>query len=100
MMYFIALRLQGPETEYEQLFNLIKALGPWSNRLSPTWVVESRYSASAIRDLLKKAIKPGDRVFVGQFVKNWAGTNMGPDFPEWMNRRSFDAPVPLKPKLQ
>lgn len=89
-MYFIALRLQKPWEEYENLENAIKALGPWSNRLETTWLVESRLSSRTIRDLLKPHIQPGDRLFVGQFARNWAGTGMGEGFPEWLKRRTFD----------
>lgn len=94
MMYFVTLVLQGQDADYANLFNVIQALGPWSNRMgNRCWMVESRYSAKAIRDLLKPQIKQGDRVFVAQFVQNWAGTNMGDGFKEWMDRRTFDVPV-------
>ncbi len=89
MMYFIGLQLKGTPEEYANLYNAIQALGSWSNRLENTWIVQSRFSASRIRDLLKTHLKPQDRLFVGQFVKNWAGTGMGEGFPEWLNRRAF-----------
>lgn len=90
-MYFIALELQGPDENYEGLFNALKALGPWSNRLPHTWLIESKASSRQIRDLLKPMIKDTDRLFVGQFTGgNWAGTGMGTGFPEWLNRRSFE----------
>jgi hypothetical protein len=89
-MYFIALTLQGKTSEYEPLYNALKALGPWSNRLPSTWLVESRLSARRIRDLLKPHLKSADRLFVGQFSRNWAGTGMGAGFPDWMTRRSFE----------
>ena len=89
MMYFINLTLQAEESEYENLTDVIKTLGPWSNRLKGTWLVEARLSSRQIRDLLKGHMKPGDRIFVGQFERNWAGTNMGEGFPEWMERRNF-----------
>lgn len=91
-MYFIGFHVQGPESEYENLRNAIKALGPWSNRLPNTWLVESKLSARRIRDLLKPHMRETDRLFVGQFVnQNWAGTGMGSGFPEWLNRRAFDS---------
>jgi hypothetical protein len=93
-MYMIALGLSGKHEEYGALETAIKALGPWSNRMPETWIVETRISAKRIRDLLKVHLEPGDRLFVGQFTKNWAGTNMGPSFPEWMGRRTFDDTKP------
>ena len=92
-MYFIAMHLTASDESYENLRNAMKALGAWSNRLPNCWIVESKLSARRIRDLLKPHLKDTDRLFVGQFVnQNWAGTGMGSGFPEWLNRRSFDAP--------
>lgn len=97
MMYFVATHTMGEESEYEGLTNAIKALGPWSNRLKNCWLVESNFSSGRIRDLVKPHLQfeKGDRVFVAQFSKNWAGTGMGTDFPEWLNRRDFE--IPAKP---
>ena len=95
MMYIILLELNGKAAEeYGDLERAIKALGNWSNRVRGSWVVESRFSAAQVRDLLKPHIVSGkDRVFVARFTRNWAGTGMGEGFPEWMNRRQFDAPA-------
>jgi hypothetical protein len=94
MMYIILLELNGrPATEYPDLERAIKALGNWSNRVRGTWMVESKFTSSQIRDLLKPHIVAGqDRMFVARFSKSWAGTGMGTGFQEWMNRRSFDLP--------
>lgn len=91
MMYFINLTLQAPEEQYPALLETIKAIGSWSNRLRGCWLVESRMSARQIRDILKAHLKSGDRIFVGQMTRNWAATNMGEGFPEWMERRAWDA---------
>jgi hypothetical protein len=96
MMYFVALRLQEPFDNYPDLRRALEALGPWSNRLGDTWLVESAFGATRIRDLLKPHIKAGDRLFVGQFSQNWAGTGMGNDFPDWLKRRKFDREAPVK----
>jgi hypothetical protein len=92
MMYFVALKLSKPadSTEYEALQLAIKALGPWSDRLGDTWLVETRLGAGQIRTLLKAHLLAGDRLFVGQFTQNWAGFNMGRGFPEWAGRRKFE----------
>lgn len=92
MMYFVALKLSKPadSPEYEGLQLAIKALGPWSDRLGDTWLVESRLGAGQIRTLLKAHMLDGDRLFVGQFTQNWAGYNMGRGFPEWAQRRTFE----------
>lgn len=94
MMYLIVLELNArPAAEYPDLERAIKALGNWSNRLKGAWIVETRFSASQIRDLLKPHLVPNaDRLFVARFTQGWAGTNMGQGFQEWMNRRNFDRP--------
>ena len=89
-MYFVAFQLRAPRAEYDNLFNALQALGPWSNRLSDCWLGHSRYPARRIRDLLKVHLTPGDRLFVGQFSRNWSASNMGDGFPEWMGRRAFE----------
>ncbi|MFZ5478247.1 MAG: hypothetical protein ACOZNI_15880 [Myxococcota bacterium] len=94
MMFLIVTELNArPAAEYPDLERAIKALGNWSNRLKNGWIVESRFNASQIRDLLKPHLVSGqDRIFVARMTKNWAGTGMGDGFQEWMNRRNFDAP--------
>lgn len=91
MMYLVLLELNArPADQYPDLERAIKALGNWSNRVRGAWIVESRFSAQQIRDLLKPHIGAGqDRLFVARIGGNWAGTGMGPGFQEWMNRRDF-----------
>lgn len=93
MMYLVVLELNArPADQYADLERSIKALGNWSNRTKGAWIVESRFTASQIRDLLKPHVGAEDRVFVARFTRNWAGTGMGQGFQEWMNRRNFDNP--------
>lgn len=98
MMYFVAARLvEDPRSErgqvrYANFLNAIQGLGAWSDRMGNVWLVESKLSASRIRSLLKPHLATNERLFVGQFTKNWAGYNMGETFPEWIGRRDFDVP--------
>jgi hypothetical protein len=98
MMYFVSARLGEDVTtdagkeKYENLLNAVTSMGAWSDRMGNTWLIESKLSASRIRTLLKPHVFDGDRIFVGQFTNNWAGYNMGANFPEWMKRRDFSAP--------
>ena len=96
MMYFVAMQLNGSleDEKYLDLKNQLEALGPWSNRLGPTWLIESSFSARRLRDLLKPHVHTNDRVFVGEFNTNWAGYGMGNSFPDWMARRGSIRPVP------
>lgn len=93
MMFLVTLELNArPADQYDDLERAIKALGNWSNRLKGAWFVESRFNASQIRDLLKPHVGQGDKIFVARMTRGWAGYAMGEGFPEWMNRRQFDAP--------
>jgi hypothetical protein len=93
MMYLVVLELNArPADQYPDLERAIKALGNWSNRLRGSWMVQSRFSASQVRDLIKPHLGAGDKVFVSRMSSGWAGYNMGQGFPEWLNRQSFDAP--------
>lgn len=98
MMYFVALKLRKPLSEYHGLQATLKSVGPWSNRMQLTWFIESHLSARRLRDQLKPHMLPGDKLFVAEFNNNWAGAGMGPTFPEWMGRRTtlrkVDAVVP------
>jgi hypothetical protein len=79
-VYLVLLELNGrPAGEYGDLERAIKALGNWSNRMRGMWMVETRFTAAQVRDLL----------FVQRMTTNWAGTNMGDGFSDWMARRKF-----------
>lgn len=95
MMYVILLELNAkPADQYTDLERAIKALGNWSNRVKGTWMVETRFSAQQIRDLLKPSIVGGqDKLFVSRMTTSWAGTGMGEGFQDWMNRRQFNPPT-------
>ena len=92
-MYVVALHLTGEPGSYEPLNAALQKLGDWSNRLPGAWLVQSNRSSREIRDTLKPLIGANDRVFVAQITRNWAATNMGAGFPEWIGRRNFDAPA-------
>lgn len=94
MTYLIVLELNARAAgEYPDLERAIKALGDWSNRVKGTWIVESRFTASQIRDLLKPHIVAGqDRLFVARLNGTWSATGLPEPFQEWMRRRNFAAP--------
>ncbi len=90
-MYLIAIELTArPADQYPDLEKAIKALGNWSSRMKGVWLVESRFNAAQIRDLLKPTLVAGrDKLFIARMTTNWAGTGMGDGFQDWMNRRKF-----------
>jgi hypothetical protein len=87
------LRTESGKATYANFVNAVTALGPWSDRMADTWIVETKLSASRIRDLLKPHLKANDRLFVAQITQNWASFAMGPQFPAWIRRRDFTGPA-------
>jgi len=100
MMYLINFGA-GENTSSEAIGKLdagVKALGNWSSRIPNTWLLETRLNAAQIRDRLKQFVSDenGDRIFIARISQNWAGRNMGPNFPEWLKRREFGTFAPAQ----
>lgn len=88
MMYMVSFVLRhGTDADYPGLREEFDKLGPWSDRLKPTWLLECGMSSAQVRDALKAHIKPTDRIFVAEISRNWAAGSMGEGFGEWMQRR-------------
>ena len=107
MVYLITygrLRVEEQAQENETLKRLdaaIKVMGNWSNRIPNCWILETnRMNAVHIRDQLKQFLTAtqGDRLFVARISRNWAGTNMGEGFPEWLKGRDFGTFTPSNPE--
>jgi hypothetical protein len=94
-MYLVMVELNARSADqYGDLEKALKALGNWSNRMRGVWMIETRFTAQQVRDLLKPCIVPGqDRLLVARMTTSWAATGMGEGFQEWMNRRQFTPPA-------
>ena len=94
MMFMISYipATEDPAT-VERFDAAVKLIGNWANHLAKqhVWLVASRLNAGQIRDQLKPFINTdkGDRLFVARIAQNWAGTNMGEKFPEWLKGQEF-----------
>ena len=94
MMFMISYVPATEDPAAVERFNAaVKLIGNWSNTLSQqhVWFVASRLNANQLRDQLKAFINAdkGDRLFVARIAQNWAGTNMGANFPDWLKRQEF-----------
>lgn len=93
MVFMISVEFRSEDVVVKERIDAsIKTLGNSSNRLPGMYILESnRMGARGIRDHLKQFLDlpGGDRLFVARISRNWAGTNMGQGFPEWMKRREF-----------
>lgn len=92
MMFMITFHLRSQDPQDRTRFEAaVKKLGNWSNRVPGVFLVESKSSASQIRDFLKQHMGQQDTLFVARISTHWAGRNMGDGFPDWMKRRDFGA---------
>ena len=91
MMFLIVLDLRSNDPLVRKRIEAaVKTLGNWSNRLTNTWLLETKTeSARSLRDKLGQFTTETDRLFIARVSKNWAGRNMGAGFPEWLQRREF-----------
>ena len=93
MVFMIAVEVRSNDVVVKERIDAsIKTIGNWSNRVPGVYLLETdRMGARGIRDHLKQFLDlpAGDRLFVARISRNWAGTNMGQGFPEWMKRREF-----------
>jgi hypothetical protein len=54
----------GDSSDYEELYEAIKAYGTWARVTESTWIVVTDESASAVRDDLMRFMHDDDRLFV------------------------------------
>jgi hypothetical protein len=93
MVYSISFTLSGQQSEYQNFIQTLQSLGPWAHRMVNHYIVETSLTPVQVRDILKPHLKPGDRLFVGEMIQNWAATGVPEEFGAWMKRRNFRVPV-------
>lgn len=84
-IYQIDYDLQDPGQSYEDLYKAIMNLGDYIHILESTWIVGvSDYTASEIRDNLKKHIDSNDKLLVTKLSGGWATTFSNSD-TDWLH---------------
>ncbi len=91
MVHLVCFHLSAENAPFEEA---LKAMGPWSNRVPGAWLVETMLTPRQVRDRLGPHMLPQDRLFVARISRAWASRNLGPGFPDWMERRKTIDPAP------
>ncbi|MBN1336444.1 MAG: hypothetical protein JXB39_10830 [Deltaproteobacteria bacterium] len=95
MVHLVCFHLSAENQAFEEA---IKAMGPWSNRVPGSWIVETILTPRQVRDRLGKHLGAEDRLFVARISRVWASRNLGPGFPDWMERRKTIDPASTSPE--
>jgi len=82
--YIIDYDLNRPGQNYTELFEAIKALGPWWHCLDSTWIVKSNLTAVQIRDAVSSRIDRNDRLLVAELSGQAAWVGFNDECSSWL----------------
>lgn len=86
MLYSVSYDLQNATSEYQELYNGIKDFGTWWHQTESVWMIKTEKSAKEIRDYLTQFIKDGDKLFVIEVKKHWAGIGFSGNEYDWLKK--------------
>jgi hypothetical protein len=88
-LYFITYDLREPRRDYTNLFSGIMSVADdWLHPLESVWIVRSRYSEGAIRDVLREHVDANDALLVFEVKPNmWASWGLAPNHAHWLNQQ-------------
>lgn len=86
MIYSISYDLQNATSEYQDLYDGIKDFGTWWHQTESVWMIKTEKSAKEVRDYLIQFLKRGDKLFVIEVRKHWAGVGFGEEEYDWLNK--------------
>ena len=84
-VYLVTYDLRAPGRNYDDLYDALKKY-THCHGLESVWFIDSRNSATNIRDHLKKSIDSNDGLFVGKLTRAWAGFSI--ECGEWLKDTS------------
>ena len=82
--YIISFDLKNPGINHEQVTNTIKTAKNWAKLTSTSYLIVTEKTAAEIRDILIKALKTSDKIYIGQLDKSAAWLGMGVDISNWI----------------
>jgi hypothetical protein len=83
-IYAVTYDLMAPKQDYEKLFVILKSFTSYSKEFDSFWLIESKQSASDIRDLIKTTLDEDDKLFVIKVEKSWASTRISDKMVNWL----------------
>lgn len=84
MIYSISYDLQNAKSEYNDLYDGIKAYGIWWHQTESVWFISTNKSASEVRDYLTQFLRKGDKLFVIEVKRHWAGIGFTKKEYDWL----------------
>ena len=83
----IGYDLNRPGQNYPDLIERIKSLGAWWHYLDSTWLVDTSYSPTDVRDVLKGLIDQGDELLVIDVSgRTWSSYGLNDDATAWLKQ--------------
>jgi hypothetical protein len=84
-LYMISYDLRVQGRDYKAVGEAIQRLAKnFTRPLQSVWVVRSQFSATAIRDELKKHVDSNDGILVLSIDRDWATYNPAQNSAEWL----------------
>jgi hypothetical protein len=77
---------RGDATEYQALFEAIKAIGPWCHLLESVWLVQTSLGSSQVLERLKGCLASKDSLCVLEIGNDWATIAVSNDRVDWLRR--------------
>lgn len=90
MIYAINYDLCKPGTDYEGLYDAIKACGAWWHYLGSTWLVDTHLDANGIFSRIKAHIDTNDRMLIVGVTRDCSGW-LTQEAWDWINERKLKA---------
>ncbi|PEL71142.1 hypothetical protein CN637_03850 [Bacillus toyonensis] len=89
-VYAVTYDLMSPGQDYSDLHEKLKSYA-YSKNFESFWIIDTKKSASDIRDELKALIDSNDKLFVIEVEKHWASFNIPDGMVNWLksDNRTF-----------
>lgn len=84
--YLVSYDLRKPGRNYETLYKALKSYEAWAHPLESVWVLETRRSATEIRDHLGAHVDGNDQLLVTGLTVEWASYNLATEQTNWLQR--------------
>lgn len=81
--YLVDYVSDTPDKSYKDLTAAITKYS-WVSLGDSSWVVSTSFTASQIRDDLKRCIDGGDSLFVAEIEGGWASYHLPPNVAQWL----------------
>ncbi len=83
-VYIVTYDLKEPGQRYDDLIAKIKNYGSWAKLGYSCFLINTNDNAVQVRDNLKLALDPNDKIYVGQATTPAAWSNMPEDVSNWI----------------